>query len=150
MNAARSQQLEDCVFCGIVAGNDPASVVYEDAHAMAFLDIAPATDGHTIVVPKRHADDLLSVNPDDLAALATATQIVARLLDDRLKPDGLTVFQANRAAGWQDVFHLHFHVVPRWKSDPLRLPWTSAPPSPERIATIAALLAVPHRSDSSR
>jgi histidine triad (HIT) family protein len=143
LDATTSQQPDDCVFCGIVAQKVPATVVYEDARVLAFLDIAPATDGHTLVVPKNHAQDLLSVNPEDLVAVATASQAVTRLLDDRLKPDGFTVFQTNRQAGWQDVFHLHFHVVPRWTSDPLRLPWKSEPASEERIASIAARLALP-------
>lgn len=143
MNAARSQQSVECVFCGIVAHDVPATVVYEDVRVLAFLDVAPAADGHTLVVPKNHAQDLLSVSPGDLAAVATASQAVARLLDDRLRPDGFTVFQANRQAGWQHVFHLHFHVVPRWKGDPLRLPWKSEPASQQHIATIAARLAIP-------
>jgi histidine triad (HIT) family protein len=105
LNAAPSQQSDDCVFCGIIAQKVPATVVYEDDHVLAFLDFAPATDGHTLVVPKNHAQDLLSVNSEDLAAVATASQAVARLLDDRLKPDGLTVFQANRQAGWLVVLH---------------------------------------------
>lgn len=103
MNAARSQQSVECVFCGIVAHDVPATVVYEDVRVLAFLDVAPAADGHTLVVPKNHAQDLLSVSPGDLAAVATASQAVARLLDDRLRPDGFTVFQANRQAGWQHV-----------------------------------------------
>lgn len=115
----------DCVFCRVVRGELPSTVVFEDEHTLAFLDIAPATDGHTLVVPKRHSRDLLSVGPEDLAALARTTQVVARLLDERLEPDGLSVFQSNRAAGWQDVFHLHVHVVPRWIGDSLRLPWRS-------------------------
>ena len=140
MDAATSQQADRCVFCGIVDHDVPATVVYEDVHVLAFLDAAPATDGHTLVIPKNHAQDLLSVSPEDLAAVATASQVVAQLLDDRLRPDGFTVFQANGQAGWQDVFHLHFHVVPRWKGDPLRLPWKSEPASRQRIATIAARL----------
>jgi histidine triad (HIT) family protein len=143
LDDATSQQVDNCVFCEIVAQKVSATVVYEDARVLAFLDIAPATDGHTVVVPKNHAQDLLSVTPEDLAAVAIASQAVARLVDDRLKPDGLTVFQANRRAGWQEVFHLHFHVVPRWTGDPLRLPWKSAPATEEHIATVAAKLARP-------
>jgi histidine triad (HIT) family protein len=141
LDDAMSEQSDNCVFCEIVAEKVSAAVVYEDARVLAFLDIAPATDGHTVVIPKNHTQDLLSVIPEDLAAVATASQAVARLLDDRLKPDGFTVLQANRQAGWQDVFHLHFHVVPRWTSDPLRLPWKSEPATGEHIATIAAKLA---------
>ena len=132
-----------CVFCEIVGGRIPATVVHEDDRTLAFLDIAPAAEGHTLVIPKQHADDLLSVVPEDLTAIGGTTQVVARLLDERLEPDGLTLFQANRAAGWQDVFHLHVHVVPRWEGDALRLPWTSSPASPERMAAVAARLSAP-------
>ena len=130
----------ECVFCKVVRRQLPSTVVFEDEERLAFLDIAPATDGHTLVVPKRHTEDLLSVNTEDLAAVIRTTQTVARILDDRLHPDGLSIFQSNRAAGWQDVFHLHFHVVPRWTDDPLRLPWRTTPASAERTAEVAARL----------
>lgn len=107
---------------------------------MGFLDIAPATDGHTVVIPKRHTEDLLSVSAADLAGVIRTTQTVARILDSRLNPDGLSIFQSNRAAGWQDVFHLHFHVVPRWTDDPLRRPWRTTPGSAHRTAEVAARL----------
>lgn len=132
----------DCVFCKVLRGQLPSTVVFEDEHTLAFLDIAPATDGHTLVIPKTHTDDLLSVSPEDLAAVTRTTQTVARILDDRLSPDGLSVFQSNRDAGWQDVFHLHFHVVPRWADDSLRLPWRSTPASQERTAEVAAQLGI--------
>lgn len=132
----------DCVFCKVVRAELPSTVVFEDEHTLAFLDIAPANDGHTLVIPKVHTEDLLSVTPEDLAAVSHATQSVARILDDRLKPDGLSVFQSNRAAGWQDVFHLHFHVVPRWTQDSLRLPWRGKSPSGERTAEVAARLGI--------
>lgn len=138
--SAALDEFEDCVFCNIVRRRIPSTVVYEDDHTLAFLDIAPAAEGHTLVVPKCHADDLLAVTAEDLTEVARTTRFVALLLDERLKPDGLTVFQANREAGWQDVFHLHFHVVPRWHHDPLKLPWRSQPASPEQLAAVAARL----------
>jgi histidine triad (HIT) family protein len=132
----------DCVFCKVLRGELPSTVVFEDEQTLAFLDISPAADGHTLVIPKNHTEDLLTVSPADLAAVACATQTVARILDDRLSSDGFSVFQSNRAAGWQDVFHLHFHVVPRWEGDSLRLPWRSAPASQERSAEVAARLRI--------
>ena len=143
VNADTSERSDGCVFCRIVDRDVPAVVVYEDDRVLAFLDAAPSTDGHTLVVPKSHAPDLLSVGPEDLAAVATASQAVARLLGDRLKPDGFTLLQANGRAGWQEVFHLHVHVVPRWEGDPLRLPWRSEPASRQHLATIAARLGLP-------
>lgn len=137
-----ASSFDDCVFCRVLRGELPSTVVFEDEHTVAFLDIAPATDGHTLVVPRRHTEDLLSVTPEDLSAVIRSTQAVARILENRLQPDGFSLFQSNRAAGWQDVFHLHFHVVPRWTGDPLRLPWTGVPASAERTAQVAARLGV--------
>lgn len=133
---------DDCVFCRVLRGELPSTVVFEDEHTLAFLDIAPATDGHTLVVPKHHTEDLLSVTPENLSAVIRSAQAVARILENRLQPDGFSLFQSNRAAGWQDVFHLHFHVVPRWIGDPLRLPWTGVPAPAERTARVAARLGV--------
>lgn len=123
-----------------MAGRSPAHVVREDADTLAFLDIAPATTGHTLVVPRRHADDLLDADPADVGAVLRSAQHVARQLMQRLGADGVTLFQANRAAGWQDVLHLHVHVVPRWESDRLVKPWAHIPGNPEQLAALAERL----------
>jgi histidine triad (HIT) family protein len=115
-------------------------VVYEDTATMAFLDINPAAEGHTLVVPRVHADDVLDADADTAAAVMRGVREVALLLDRRLDPDGITVFQANRPAGWQDVFHLHVHVVPRWDGDDLVRPWTPRPATTEALASIAGRL----------
>lgn len=132
---------EVCVFCGIVDGSAAAIVVEEDSDALAFLDVAPAAPGHTLVIPKRHASDLMTAPDADVIAVARMTRSVAQLLDERLRPDGLTVFQANRTAGWQDVFHLHVHVVPRMLGDQLVKPWSNTPlASSEELADMAKRL----------
>ncbi|HEV7204248.1 MAG TPA: HIT family protein [Jatrophihabitans sp.] len=117
----------ECVFCEVVAGTRPSRVVFQDDDTVAFLDLAPANPGHTLVVPREHATDLLDASPEQATAVARTAQLVARLQRDRLGADGVTLFQANRAAGWQDVFHLHVHVVPRYDGDSLRLPWRADP-----------------------
>ncbi len=116
-----------CIFCLIIAGAEPAHLVWNDSETLAFLDIFPASPGHTLVVPKTHAEDIWSIDPDAFAAVARTTRAVCELIDQRLGPDGLTLFQANRSAGWQDVFHLHVHVVPRYENDGLVQPWKDAP-----------------------
>jgi histidine triad (HIT) family protein len=118
---------DGCVFCAIVAGSVAAPVVYEDGATLAFLDHTRVMAGHTVVIPKTHVGDLLEVEPDDWAAVARTVRIVARRIGEVLDPDGLTVFQANREAGWQDVFHLHVHVVPRTDGDHLHRPWQASP-----------------------
>ncbi|GIJ78809.1 histidine triad (HIT) family protein [Micromonospora phaseoli] len=123
----------DCVFCAIAAGTHPAPVVYEDEDTVAFLDITAVTPGHTLVVPRRHAADLWEIRPEDWAAVARTAHRIASRIRSELDPDGLTLFQANRAAGWQDVFHLHLHVVPRATNDRLHRPWVASPVPLERL-----------------
>ena len=131
-----------CIFCGIVAGTVPGSVVFADEETLAFLDRAPANPGHTLVVPRQHATDLLDATPEQVAAIARTAQAVAKLQLERLSADGVTLFQANRPAGWQDVFHLHVHVVPRFDGDALRLPWKSeAATAADLSATLSRLTA---------
>lgn len=123
----------DCVFCRIIAGTLPAHVVFADAHVVAFLDLAPAADGHTLVVPRVHCRNLLDAPADVAAAVMVGTQRVARLLVDSLGAEGVTVVQSNEAAAWQDVFHLHVHLIPRWAGDALVRPWTSPAGDPQRL-----------------
>lgn len=138
--AAAAVEAEDCIFCAIVAGSQPAAVVFEDESTMAFLDITAVTCGHTLVIPKAHASDLWEISESDAAAVMRTVHRVARRIDDALHPDGLTLFQANRDAGWQDVFHLHVHVVPRTTGDHLVRPWTAAPVPLERLEKTRARL----------
>lgn len=129
-----------CVFCAIVAGTQPAAIVYEDPATLAFLDITAVMPGHTLVIPKVHAEDLWDIDPEDWASVTGTVQRVARRIAEVLDPDGMTLFQANGDAGWQDVFHLHVHVVPRNRGDHLRRPWTASPvPLPTLEATRARL-----------
>ena len=103
----------DCLFCKIVAGDLPATIVAEDDRTVSFMDINPATRGHALVVPREHATDLLGVGEEDLSACAAA---------------------------WQTVFHFHVHVIPRYRDDPLRLPWVPGPGDADEIAAAGAAL----------
>lgn len=129
----------DCTFCRVATDDPWDQVFYSDEDAVAFLDIAPATRGHTLVVPREHASDIFSIDESGFTAVARSAHRVARLLEDRLRPDGLTIFQSNRAAGWQDVFHLHFHLVPRWTDDVLIRPWDAAVEGIDLAAVVALL-----------
>src|SRR5271155_5487868 len=124
----------DCIFCKIVAGDLPATVVDEDERTIAFMDIAPATRGHALVIPRAHAADLLSVDREDLQAVATASRRLAARAKERLGADGVNLLNACGAAAWQTVFHFHVHVIPRYDGDPLRLPWVPEPGDPSLIA----------------
>ena len=131
---------DDCIFCAIVRGDAPSQRILEDDRMVAFMDINPATRGHALVVPRRHSRDLLDADADDLAAVALAAQRVARAAMQTLGADGVNVVQATGAVAFQTVFHLHFHVVPRYASDRVVLPWTPRPGDPEAIAEAGAAL----------
>ncbi|MFL5845763.1 MAG: HIT family protein [Solirubrobacteraceae bacterium] len=113
---------DDCIFCKIVAGELPATKVYEDERTLAFMDIAPWTRGHTLVIPKAHSTDLGEIAADDLAAVALTAQKIAALQKERLGAEGVNVLNAYGAAAWQTVFHTHFHVIPRYAGDGMQPP----------------------------
>jgi histidine triad (HIT) family protein len=113
----------ECVFCEIVAGRAAAHRLVEDEHTLAFLNIAPATVGHSLVVPRRHAEGLWDLDDEDHAQVARATSRVARLLRVALAPAGVNLVHATGTAAWQSVFHFHVHVVPRYRPEELQLMW---------------------------
>jgi histidine triad (HIT) family protein len=127
-----------CVFCAIVAGDAPAEIVGENDRALAFMDLNPAADGHSLVISKAHADDIWDLESEDGSAVWALAQRLADAVRMGLQPEGLTLFQANAKAGWQDVFHFHLHLVPRWSGDDLVKPWRSDPSRREGIADAAA------------
>jgi histidine triad (HIT) family protein len=131
----------DCIFCKILAGEVPATIVDEDERTIAFMDIAPATRGHALVIPRAHTADLLSVDSEDLQAVALAAQRLAARAKDRLEADGVNLINSCGAMAWQTVFHFHVHVIPRYDGDPLRLPWVPSPGDPQEIAAVAQELA---------
>ena len=108
------------IFAKILRGEMPAEKVYEDEKTLAFMDIMPRTDGHTLVIPKAPARTFFDVGPDDLAALYASVQKVSRAAVKGLGADGLTIQQFNEPAGGQVVFHMHVHILPRWNGIALR------------------------------
>jgi histidine triad (HIT) family protein len=131
---------ENCLFCKIVAGEIPSTIVDEDARTMAFMDINPATRGHALVIPRAHARDLHEIPADDLQAVALAAQRLAVRMRARLGADGVNLINSCGSAAWQTVFHFHMHVVPRYVGDPLELPWVPAPGDMDAIAATGTLL----------
>lgn len=101
-----------CVFCKIVRGDIPATKVHEDAQTLTFMDVRPASPGHTLVIAKAHAPNLLEINETDLLAVASTVQRVARAVYKVLNPDGMRISQFNGAAAGQSVLHYHVHIVP--------------------------------------
>jgi histidine triad (HIT) family protein len=132
---------DDCIFCAIAAGEAPATIVAEDDQTVAFMDIAPATRGHLLVIPKRHSVDLLSIPEDDLEATVTAAKAMAQRVKDKLGADGVNLLNSCGRAAWQTVFHFHVHVIPRYADDPLKLPWIPAQGDLDEIRQTGDLLA---------
>jgi histidine triad (HIT) family protein len=126
-----------CLFCRILDGELPASIVDEDERTVAFMDINPATRGHALVIPRNHATDLFDTDPEDLAAVAVAAQRLAKRMPEALGADGVNLLNACGPAAWQTVFHTHMHVIPRYVDDPLQLPWIPAPGDMDAIAAAA-------------
>jgi histidine triad (HIT) family protein len=129
----------DCLFCRIVAGDIPAKIVDQDDRTVTFMDVAPATRGHVLVIPRRHARDIRDIAPEDLAATHAAAQRIAKR-QEKLGALGVNVLQSSGAAAWQTVFHFHVHVIPRYERDPLKLPWEPHTGDPDEIAAAADLL----------
>ncbi|MGH2950426.1 MAG: HIT family protein [Solirubrobacterales bacterium] len=129
--------MNDCVFCGIVAGDLPAQIVDSDEHTVSFMDIKPATRGHALVVPRNHVSDLLDADDADLERTMVAARRLARTMDAALEPDGFNILNACRPVAWQTVFHYHLHVIPRYEDDPLKLPWIPRGAEGDEIAAIA-------------
>jgi histidine triad (HIT) family protein len=128
---------EDCIFCKVLQGEIPAQVVDEDEHTVALLDINPWTRGHALVIPRRHARDLLEISDGDLANVAVAAKRLAARMRERLRCDGLDLLNATGQAAWQTIFHFHVHVIPRYEDDPLQLPTRPERADDDELAAVA-------------
>jgi histidine triad (HIT) family protein len=130
--------VESCIFCAIVAGDAPAHRVFENDHAIAFLDIRPVSRGHLLVVPREHATDLNSTHPDAAADVFRVGHTLSRAVrHSDLRADGANLVINDGKAAFQTVFHLHLHVVPRWHRDRFRFAAgfvTRRLSEPERVA----------------
>ena len=110
------------IFAKLLRGEIPAARVYEDEHTLAFMDIMPRADGHLLVIPKTPCRNVLDASPEQLAAVMQTVQKLSKAVMQAFSADGVTLQQFNEAAGGQEVFHLHFHILPRQEGDKLRPP----------------------------
>ena len=130
--------MSDCVFCRIVARQIPATVVHEDEHTLAFMDLGQVNPGHVLVTLKAHAENLFGLQGAQAAAVGVTAARVARAIRDAFKPEGLSVYQANGKAAGQTVFHYHMHLVPRYDGDGMALSWPVKNPAREKLEEYAA------------
>ena len=127
----------DCIFCEIISGNIPATKVYEDDQTLAFMDIAPANPGHVLVIPKRHHRNIFDIPPETAGKIMAVATKLANAIKAALNSDGLNLFQSNEAAAFQEVFHFHLHLIPRWEGDGLVTPWRNKGNDSDQIREIA-------------
>ena len=139
-----------CAFCAIAAGTAPARTVHETNETVAFFPDVPAVPGHTLVIPKMHVPDFLHADEQVAAAVARATTMVGRALDDLLRPEGMNAITSAREAATQSVMHLHVHVLPRWHGDAMPDLWPPDRPAPaHELDELAAALRQSLRSSTA-
>jgi len=130
----------DCIFCKVAAGEAQSWKVYETAHSYAFLDIHPVNEFHTLVIPKEHYTDIFTVPEDELLRLMSALKHVVDMYHHRLGIRNVQIINSSGAEAQQDVFHLHFHVLPRHRGDGQDVKWTPHPEMRERFDAMLAEL----------
>jgi len=132
----------DNIFAKILRGDMPSVKVWEDNDVLAFMDVFPQSEGHVLIVSKTStARNILEIEPEALAKLTAAVQRTARAVEKALKPEGLSLMQFNGDAGGQTVFHLHFHIVPRWSDRPMKGHGHAPMADAEQLKTLAEKIA---------
>ena len=130
--------VSDCIFCKIVAGEIPASKVYEDDHFLAFLDISQVTPGHTLVIPKKHARNLLEMTPDETADLFNVVSTVTKKVESATQPQGMNIISNMEEIAGQSVFHTHVHILPRYsQNDDLKIDFIAHEPDFDHLVQLA-------------
>lgn len=116
--------MSDCLFCKIVDGSIPSIKVYEDDHVLAFMDIFPLTKGHTLLIPKKHHENVFDMNSEDASQLFSVAPKIASAIKASFNPAGLNLLNNNGAPAGQSVFHFHLHFIPRYdQTDGFKATW---------------------------
>jgi histidine triad (HIT) family protein len=136
---------DDCIFCRIVRGEAPCSLVCEDELTLVFMDIQPVSRGHTLVITREHFENLYETSEEAIVAVARASRLLAPAIRQVTAPDGLRVFQLNGAAAGQTVFHYHMHLIPRFTGQADRFPGR-VQADPTELAAVAAEIGTALRS----
>ena len=131
---------DDCIFCKLANGVIPTNSIYEDDDFNVILDLAPATKGHALILPKKHADNLYEL-PEETAAKAfvLAKRLMTKMTD-KLDADGFNIVQNNGEVAGQTVYHFHLHLIPRYADDNQKISWNPTGPSKEELAALRELL----------
>lgn len=134
--------MEPTVFTRIIRGEIPAAKIYEDEHTIAFMDAGQVNPGHVIVATKKQVETILDLDDELAGALFRTAAKVARAVQKEFQPEGITILQANKAAGWQTVPHVHLHVLPRKQDDGVGLVWPRKNPPLDELKALAARIVV--------
>ena len=129
--------MENCIFCKIINGTIPATVIYEDENAKVILDIAPAAKGHAILVLKEHVENVFELESELAGKVFAVVPKVAAAIKETLGCDGLNILQNNGVAAGQTVFHFHIHFIPRWGNDTVRIKWETGDYADGEAAALA-------------
>jgi len=133
--------LEDCIFCKIVRGEIPSWKVYEDEHAYAFLDINPVSAYHTLVIPKKHFVDSFDIPAEEFAHLMETLKKIVDLYHEKLGLENMQIVNSSGAEAQQDVFHIHYHIVPRSAGDGNNIQWKTHPELRDQFGAMLQKLA---------
>ncbi len=128
---------DSCIFCKIVAGQVSCFRLYEDDETLAFLDINPVNDGHSLVILKAHCPTVFELPPDAFAAVGRTAITIAKAVEAAVKPFGLNLLQANGPGAAQSVAHFHLHILPRGRNDRLLMNWSAKPGDQARLVELA-------------
>ncbi len=134
--------MAETVFSKIIAGEIPCAKVYEDDHTFAFMDAGQVNPGHVIVAAKVPAETILDLDEDVAAALFRTAARTAKAVEAAFHPEGITILQANKPAGWQTVPHVHVHVLPRHDNDGVNLTWPRKEPPLDELRNLAARIKI--------
>ncbi len=133
--------MDNCIFCKIIAGDIPSMRVYEDEDCIAILDINPAAPGHTLVIPKKHYQDLFEMDEAMAGKLMMVAQEIGKRQMERLGAPGVNLVQNNGASAGQTVLHFHLHVIPRYENDGAMVLWDPTQPTMDDLKAICDKLA---------
>ena len=134
--------MQASVFTKIIQREIPAAIVYEDEHTIAFMDAGQVNPGHVIVATKKQVETVLDLDDELAGAMFRTAAKVARAVDRAFAPEGITILQANKAAGWQTVPHVHLHVLPRHTGDGVGLTWPAKNPPLAQLHVLAGRISV--------
>lgn len=116
--------MDECIFCKIIKGEIPSTKLYEDDDVLAFLDINPANEGHSLIMPKKHYEKLNDIPAEELKKIIEVVQKISKAVEKGINPQGYNILMSNGEAAEQVILHAHIHVIPRYSTDDFKLTWT--------------------------